>query len=327
MYIKNFFYFSKTDRLVVLFVVFLGILAIATIYIMGTSDEVTIVSKADSILNKRKSYYNIYNKKKYSSYELPNGRKVELSPFDPNTADAETLYRLGFTPFQIRNIYKYREKGGVFRSPEDIAKLYGLTRKKYEELEPYIHIGDEWLPASTLDKIKQYEQNKILERQKIHEAYEAYKKNDTYVAYKKISRDTVKFPIKIKVGQHINIAIADTTQLKKVPGIGSGWARAIINYRERLGGYVDVGQLKEIDEFPLESLPFFEVKRSSIRKININKLSINQLRKHPYIDFYMAKRILDYRRLKGDITSLSQLRCLKEFPPAVIKRLEPYICF
>ena len=45
MYIKNFFYFSKTDRFVILFVVFLGILAIATIYIMGTSDEVTIVYK------------------------------------------------------------------------------------------------------------------------------------------------------------------------------------------------------------------------------------------------------------------------------------------
>ena len=77
---------------------------------------------------------------------------------------------------------------------------------------------------------------------KLHEAYEAYKQNDAYKPYKKYDRDTIRYPIKIKLGEHINLACADTTMLKKVPGIGSGWAKAIVGYGERLGGYVAVGQ-------------------------------------------------------------------------------------
>lgn len=115
--------------------------------------------------------------------------------------------------------------------------------------------------------------------------------------------------------------------LKKVPGIGSGWAKAIVSYGERLGGYVNVGQLKEIEDFPLKSLPFFEVRNIHTKRLNLNTLSVQQLRRHPYINFYMARQIVDYRRLKGKLTNLSQLRLLKDFPPEVIERLQPYVCF
>lgn len=157
--------------------------------------------------------------------------------------------------------------------------------------------------------------------------YEAYKQNDAYKPYKKYDRDTIRYPIKIKLGEHINLASADTTMLKKVPGIGSGWAKAIVSYGERLGGYVNVGQLKEIEDFPLESLPFFEVRNIHTKRLNLNTLSVQQLRRHPYINFYMARQIVDYRRLKGKLTNLSQLRLLKDFPPEVIERLQPYVCF
>ena len=88
-----------------------------------------------------------------------------------------------------------------------------------------------------------------------------------------------------------------------------------------------MGQLKEIDNFPEEALPFFEVKGVHTERLNLNKLTLSQLRKHPYINFYQARAICDYRRLKGRLTSLSQLRLLKDFPQDAILRLEPYICF
>jgi DNA uptake protein ComE-like DNA-binding protein len=59
--------------------------------------------------------------------------------------------------------------------------------------------------------------------------------------------------------------------------------------------------------------------------LNINRLTLQQLRRHPYINFYMAKAIIDYRRLRGDIKSLNELRLSKDFPDEVIHRLEPYI--
>ncbi len=82
--------------------------------------------------------------------------------------------------------------------------------------------------------IRGYEQERQEEQRKLHEAYEAYKQNDAYKPYKKYDRDTIRYPIKIKLGEHINLASADTTMLKKVPGIGSGWAKAIVSYGERL---------------------------------------------------------------------------------------------
>ena len=133
--------------------------------------------------------------------------------------------------------------------------------------------------------------------------------------------------MKLKAGEHINLVTADTTQLKKVPGIGSGWARAILNYGKRLGGYVAVGQLQEIEGFPEESLPYFSIANPQTEKINLNTATLAQLRKHPYVNFYQAKAICDYRRLKGKLTNLSQLHLLKDFTPEAIERLRPYVAF
>lgn len=88
-----------------------------------------------------------------------------------------------------------------------ILRLYGLTKKQYMELRPYIHISSDYEPAASM--IPQ----------------ETYEPTYAHKPYKEYDRDTVRFPIKIKAGEHVNVALADTSMLKKVPGIGSGWAR------------------------------------------------------------------------------------------------------
>ena len=325
---RELFYLQKSDRKVLAFLLCLALAVLGAMFLLGNKHGHTPLNAADSSafaaqqgLNRGKNTGN------RSHYELDNGQNIELCPFDPNTADSLQLSRLGLAPYQLRNIYKSRAKGGVVRSPQAFAKVYGLTRKQYRDLEPYITIGDDYQPAFTMENIRGYERERAEEQRKLHEAYEAYKQNDAYKPYKKYDRDTIRYPIKIKVGEHINLTHADTTMLKKVPGIGSGWAKTIVAYGERLGGYVEVGQLKEIDDFPAESLPFFEVRNAQPKRLNLNTLTVSQLRRHPYINFYMARQIAEYRRLKGKLSSLSQLRLLKDFPPDVIERLQPYVCF
>ena len=83
----------------------------------------------------------------------------------------------------------------------------------------------------------------------------------------------------------------------------------------------------EIRQFPDDALRFFRVSPSDIHKININKATLTELQAHPYINFYQAKTIMQYRRLRGPIKSLSQLAASKDFPAESIKRLEPYVEF
>jgi DNA uptake protein ComE-like DNA-binding protein len=238
-------------------------------------------------------------------YYASSPKKVERFAFDPNTADSTQLLRLGLQPWQVRNIYNYRAAGGIYRQPIDFAKLYGLTVKQYRELEPYIRISSDYLPASTLVKERA--------------SYSPKATKDTVVVYQR--------PTKIKATEHIVLNTADSTALTTIPGIGPYYARRIIQYGNRLGGYVSVEQLDEIDDFPTEAKQYLVINNPAPKKLNINQLSLNELRRHPYINFYMAKAITDYRRLHGTITSLNELRLIKDFTPEVIKRLTPYVAY
>lgn len=222
-------------------------------------------------------------------------RKVERFTFDPNTADSTTLLRLGLRPWQVRNIYRYRAHGGIYRTSSDFARLYGLTQKQFRELEPYIRISDDYKPAANIVKKEQ------------------------------IGHDTIAFPTKMKSNERIALNTADTNQLKRIPGIGSYYARIIYQYGERLGGYVSIDQLDEIEDIPLEIKQYLIISKPTTRKMNINQLTLNQLKRHPYMGFYRAKAITDYKRIHGDIHSLNELRLNKDFTNETIQRLLPYI--
>lgn len=293
--IREFFYLQKSDRKVILTLLLVIVIALGVFFIMGGENEEEI-SQQDSMT--RTAYYDVAS------------RKVERFAFDPNTADSTQLLRLGLQSWQVRNIYKYRAAGGVYRKKEDFARLYGLTVKQYRELEPYIHISDDYLPASSLLK---------------HERRGYRDGADTVRQHHASISSEHRYQPKISAGETVVLNMADTTLLKTVPGIGPYFARKIVQYGERLGGYVSVDQLDEIEDFPLDAKNFLVVADPAPRKLNVNKLSLNELKRHPYINFYQARAITDYRRLHGPIHSLQDLRLSKDFPPEAIARLEPYV--
>lgn len=293
--IREFFYIQKSDRKVMLTLLIVIVAVFGMIFVTG--ENYTENPTPSNATRKTAAKSNTY----YASYTP---KQVERFYFDPNTADSTQLLRLGLQPWQVRNIYKYRAAGGIYRQPLDFAKLYGLTIKQYHELEPYIRISNDYLPASTLIK------------------------NETKYS-KTAIKDTTGYrrPIKIKSTEHIILNTADTTALITIPGIGPYYARQIVQYGNRLGGYVSVDQLDEIEDFPSEAKKYLVIQDPAPKKLNINKLSLNELKRHPYINFYMAKAITDYRRLHGTITSLNELQLVKDFTPETIKRLTPYVAY
>ncbi len=216
---------------------------------------------------------------------------VNLHPFDPNTADSIELLQLGMKPWMARNMLRYRAKGGVWRSKESLRKVYGMTDELYAQIEPYIVII---LPEDTISK------------------------RPEYIA--QIKKDTI-----------LGLNSCDTTNLKYLRGIGSGYARLIVRYRQELGGYAYVEQLREIREIPevtLDSIiPHFFVEQDSIRMIDVNKATVERMSRHPYLSFTQARAIYELRRSRFRLQSIEELFGTECLTDTDIVRLTPYLRF
>lgn len=295
---KDFFYYTKSERRVILLLLaiallLLGIWAVME-YLRPVEVSVTLSEseEIDSFLA------NLEEQEKIRKSHTPkNEISAVLQPFDPNTADSVLLRQLGLPVYIVRNILKYRAKGGVFRSPESFSRIYGLKEEVYQKLKPYITIA----PLVSVSHVR----------------------TDTFRQLK----DTIPYVPKYEEGTIVDLNKADTSILKRIPGIGSTLARMIVVYRQRLGGFYDVSQLQEVPHVGVELNKWFVVTPAGLHKIQVNSASLDKLRSHPYMDFYKAKAIMEYRRKRGKIKGLSQLSMFEEFTEKDLKRLSPYLTF
>ena len=138
----HFFYLQKSDQRVIIVLLCVIAAALAVICLTDGQQE-----EANALTEHRPAQKSAKHRHANNYYYQGEPRKAELFPFDPNTADSTQLLRLGLQPWQVRNIYRYRAAGGVYRKPRDFARLYGLTLKQYRQLEPYIRISEENMPA------------------------------------------------------------------------------------------------------------------------------------------------------------------------------------
>lgn len=138
------------------------------------------------------------------------------------------------------------------------------------------------------------------------------------------------YPAKLLQGETVELNNADTTTLKKIPGIGSGYANRIVKYRTLLGGYADITQLNEVwgmDDELYDKITAYLTLVPNTKKIRINSAGFEELNGHPYISYKQAKVITDVKERKGNIESINRLSLLEEFTANDIRRLTPYLSF
>lgn len=229
----------------------------------------------------------------------------QLFAFDPNHADSATLVKIGLTKWQIRNMMAYRSKGGIWHSSDDFARLYGLHPEDFKLLRPYIRIAQ-------------------ADRRKAYIPYEKEYPYGTPVGEKPHFEKAEKYA----EGTVIDLNTADTTQLKMVPGIGTHYARMIVDYRSKLGGFISTRQLDEIDGLPAGISRWFNLSgKDRPTRLRINHASFKQLVHHPYLSYEQTKVIVNHIRHYGPIQSWHDLTLYKEFSEADFNRLSPYIDF
>ena len=195
-------YISKRDREAIVALTIIILIGCGFLWLLG---EYGKKQKPEEVVEKK------CNEGK-AQYYASEQNSEELFCFDPNTADSTTLLKLGLRPWQVRNIYKYRSHGGIYKKPEDFARLYGLSAHKYKQLLPYIRIAEEY-SMSAAEYVKRYNPSYNNSRENNYE-----KKGVVYE--EKAARPD--YQRKISIGEHITLNTADTTQLMRVPGIGSG---------------------------------------------------------------------------------------------------------
>lgn len=246
-----------------------------------------------------------YQKKNYpnASYKKEKGdqqnRQVNLHPFDPNTADAETLMDVGISERVASNIVKYREKGGRFKTKDDFKKIYGISQEQFEQLSPYIQIT----------------QAQNQPQQPMAGSFTPTK--STYQP---------------KVISKIDINAADETQWQTLPGIGVSYASRIIKFRNALGGFVDVRQVSETYAMPDSVFrkiePYLQLSQpNNVRKMNILNATVGELDKHPYLHKGHALDIVKYVERKGKAAKVDELQILSSFDDGkgTYLKIKPYL--
>ncbi len=235
----------------------------------------------------------------YKSGKPDNFRKEKeqkkFYPFNPNRDSRDALVNAGLPTYLAEGILKYREKGGKFKKADDLGKLYGMSPGLFAQLKPFIRLET----PDTVSAKPELKSAKAMPAK----------------------------PIPL-----VNLNMADTILLESLRGIGAKTASRIVRYRDRLGGFHNLNQLKEI--FGIDSTMFSAITiqcevdtvTSSIRKIPMAEVELDALSLHPYISRRQAGILLAWRRQRG-IKNGNDLILSKALSPEEAKRLEPYLIF
>lgn len=230
--------------------------------------------------------------------------EIQRFYFNPNSVSFDSLLLLGLPGRTAHSIINYRNSGGRFSEPKDLAKIYTLTSEDFHALEPFIRI-----PRNIVSRdIHPTDQER------------ADAGTDTQYARQPVSADKMIV---------VDINVADTNQLMQIRGIGSYFAQKIVEHRKKLGGYHSLEQLLEIYYFDREKLdqlaPHFVLNSDAIQTINLNTVSLDELRRHPYFTYSIANSIVQMREMHGPYKRIEEVHRSYLMNDSIFNRIKPYI--
>jgi DNA uptake protein ComE-like DNA-binding protein len=160
---------------------------------------------------------------------------------------------------------------------------------------------------------------------------EKFKELESYIKIAELKTVKAEAAVAKRADVIVDLNSADTTLLMQVNGIGRGYAKGIVRFRQLLGGFVSVAQLSEVFGMRPENLekirPYCRVNTDLVQKIKVNVASAERLKAHPYIRFYKGKAIYELRRKKGKLHDITDLKELPELTPDDLVKLKPYLSF
>lgn len=234
--------------------------------------------------------------------EVTQENAAKIYPFNPNFISDYKGYKLGMTVEQIDKLHNLRKQNKYVNSKYEFQKLTGVSNDWMKKYAIYFKFP-EWVTNKSANKFQSNFENK----------FQIYEKKETKI-----------------VVQDINTA--NQMELEKVYMIGEKLALKIIAEREKFGGFADMEQISFIWGISLEAIADlnkrFQIKSTgNLKKIKINELPIKELQQFPYFNYYIAKNIVTYRSMNGEIKNIEDLTNVKQFPVEKLKIIAVYLEF
>ncbi len=299
---------------------------------------------------------------------------VHYFTFDPNTISYDSLLLLGFTRTQALQLMRYRAAGKVWRLPEELHLIYGMTDTLFENIRPWVRIGEQYAyperhfdtadwrtfppaPKRTFTPQGEFLIDTVsvdfvrsmgftvrwsealvdcIRRRGIRSLAELAELRFVGDSVATMLAPWVHFPEPEPdpYDTPIELNRADSAALCAIYGIGAKSAAAIIDYRQRLGGFHSVEQLAEVrgvTEANYEKiLQQIWCDSFQIQKIDINFAPAERMREHPYIDAALLRKLISkrqQRKSKGGWSTVEEMVQENILTDEQAHRLRPYLRF
>lgn len=224
---------------------------------------------------------------------------IKIVPFNPNFITDYKGYKLGMSVAEIDRLLKYRKENKYVNSAKEFQIVTAISDSLLGTIAPYFKFPD-WV------------KNKM--------------DNKSYVKYEnKAFAKTEKIVL-------IDINLATQEDLIKIYGIGEVISLRILKLKESLGGFMSMEQMNDVwglSPEVIESLnSHFKVyDMPVIHKININNASLKEISQFSYFKYALAKEIVTYRSMNGDIRNIEDLIKIRGFPVEKAKIIGLYLDF
>lgn len=292
---KDYFSFSKKEAIAAIILsVLIGVFIALPYFIKSKKYKPTIDLKLQEVVMKlqQSDADSSYHRKDYNS-KYPPLPSEENTVFKPFNFDPNTIDEAGWHQLGLRN-------------------------KTIRTILNYRNKGGQFREAADIKKIWGLRPEEVERIMPYVHIQNEFKKKE-YVPYK----TTVSKPV------IVDINTATIEELRILPGMGNGLVYRLLKYRERLGGFINVDQVKEAygmnDSSLVLMLPYLKLNSPVINKININTATDYDLGGHPYISKDVAKAIVLYRIQHGNYKAVEEIKLIVFIKEPLYQKIAPYL--
>lgn len=287
-HLRSYLKFTASQRSGI-FVLLLLVISLQLAYFFA---DFTVVSSATAKKQQWLSLQTQIDAAKHQQYNYV----PKIYPFNPNFITDFKGYKLGMTPSEINRLLEFRKLNRYVNSAKEFQAVTKISDSLLLAISPYFKFPD-WVT------------NK--------KGFKSYAKQD----FNKKEKITI-----------LDINQATKEELKKIYGIGDGLSDRILKEKEKFGGFVSMEQMNDVWGLSPEVIAklhqYFKVSVvPNVKKINVNNASVRELSQFPYFRFALAKSIVTYRSMNGDIKDSEDLIKIKDFPVDKVKIIALYLEF